>query len=278
MIESWVAVLVVASTLVAWWWLRRSRKQSWRHRMLRTSLPAAMAAELAEAVPVYARLAPVLKARVEGKVGVFLAEKTFTGCKDVVVGDALRWVIAGHACLLLAGRDDDWVYDDLDEILIHPLSWRREETISLGDGLEIREPGSFDGESWMRGPVIFSRGAIRKGTRELDGNNVLFHEFAHQLDAENGAMEGCPVLPKGLEPEWARVMGAGYDELVAKDKAGHSTFLDPYGAEHPCEFYAVAVEAFLEIPEPFKEALPEMYTVLVGAFGFDPISGMPISG
>lgn len=237
-------------------------------------MPENVIEHLCTTVPVYARLAPRLRERVDGKFNVFLAEKSFVGCKDVVVSDQLRWTIAGHACLLLAGRDDDWVYADLSEILIHPLSWRREESISLGDGLEIREPwAAFDGESWADGPVVLSRGAVRRSLRDLDGCNVVFHEFAHQLDAENGAMEGCPVLPNGLKKDWAKVMGFEYDRLVREDRDGIETFLDPYGAEHPSEFYAVVVESFLEIPDEFRVAHPEMYGVLVRAFGFDPSSG-----
>lgn len=247
-----------------------------RSRLLDTPLPENVVETLRRTVPVYERLAPELRRRVDGKFNVFLAEKAFVGCKDVVVSDALKWTIAGHACLMLAGRDDDWVYDDLSEVLVHPLTWRREESVSLGDGLEIREPwAAFDGESWTRGPVILSRGAIRRSVRDLDGYNVIFHEFAHQIDAENGAMEGCPVLPAALKPRWAKVMGAEYDRLVKDDENGVDTFLDPYGAEHPSEFYAVAVESFLEIPDKFRLEHPELFQVLAESFGFDPATGSP---
>lgn len=181
--------------------------------------------------------------------------------------------MAGHACLLLAGRSDDWVYDELSEILIHPRTWGREDSVSLGDGLEIREPwAGFDGESWERGPVVLSRGAIRRSLLRLDGYNVLFHEFAHQLDARDGAMTGCPVLPGGLGERWTREMADGFRRLGEADRAGVATFLDPYGAEHPSEFFAVAVEAFLELPVAFREAEPGLHAVFVEAFGFDPVA------
>lgn len=273
----WYA-LAAAILFAAWWWNSRREKAHRRRRLLETPLPENVQETLRRTVPVYARLSPALRRRVDGKFNVFLAEKSFVGCKDVVVLDTLKWTIAGHACLLLAGRADDWVYDDLSEVLVHPLTWRREDSVSLGDGLEIREPwAAFDGESWTRGPVILSRGAIRRSLREPDGYNVVFHEFAHQLDAENGAMEGCPVLPAALKPRWARAMGSEYDRLVKDDERGIETFLDPYGAEHPSEFYAVAVESFLEIPDRFREAHPELYQVLAESFGFDPATGSPVA-
>ena len=272
----WLASCLVLALAIGWW--KRSRVRSTRREKLlgATPLPENVLEHLRRTVPVYARLEPGLRGRVDGKFNVFLAEKSFVGCKDVVVSDELRWTIAGHACLLLAGRDDDWVYDDLSEILIHPLTWRREDSISLGDGLEIREPwAAFDGESWTNGPVILSRGAVRRSVRDLDGYNVVFHEFAHQLDAENGAMEGCPVLPNSLKGDWARVMGFEYDRLVREEREGIETFLDPYGAEHPSEFYAVSVESFLEIPHELKAHHPEMFDAMVRAFGFDPSTGLP---
>lgn len=271
----WYAI-AAAILFAGWWWRERRETRLRRSRLLDTPLPENVVEVLRRTVPVYARLEPLLQKRVDGKFNVFLAEKTFVGCKDVVVSDALKWTVAGHACLMLAGRDDDWVYDDLSEVLVHPLTWRREDSVSLGDGLEIREPwAAFDGESWTHGPVILSRGAIRRSVRDLDGYNVIFHEFAHQIDAENGAMEGCPVLPAALKPRWAKVMGAEYDRLVKDDENGVDTFLDPYGAEHPSEFYAVAVESFLEIPDKFRLEHPELFQVLAESFGFDPATGSP---
>jgi len=268
-------ILLAVFCLAALWWIhsRRVRAARWA-RLRETPLPENVVEVLRRTVPVYARLDPILRERVDGKFNVFLATKNMVGCKDVVVGDELRWTIAGHACLMLAGREDHWVYDDLSEVLVHPLTWRREESISLGDGLEIREPwAAFDGESWTNGPVILSRGAIRRSLRELDGYNVVFHEFAHQLDAENGAMEGCPALPNTLKAEWARVMGFEYQRLVKDDEKGIETFLDPYGAEHESEFFAVVTESFLEIPQELRAEHPEIYAVMVRVFGFDPATG-----
>jgi len=273
-------ILVAAFCLAAMWWGRVRHERSARlKRLLDSPLPENVTEVLRRTVPVYARLDPSLRKRVDGKFNVFLATKNVVGCKDVVVGDELRWTIAGHACLMLAGRDDDWVYDDLSEVLVHPLTWRREDSIALGDGLEIREPwAAFDGESWTNGPVILSRGAIRRSVRGLDGYNVVFHEFAHQLDAENGALEGCPVLPNGLKSEWARVMEFEFDRLVKDEAKGIETFLDPYGAEHESEFFAVVVESFLEIPQELQAEHPELHALMVRAFGFDPIDGKAAGG
>ena len=82
-----------------------------------------------------------------------------------------------------------------------------------------------------------------------DGYNVVFHEFAHQLDDEAGIADGAPQLPeKSMYADWSRVLGAEYEALVEAVERHRPTLLDEYGAESPAEFFAVATEAFFELP------------------------------
>ena len=46
--------------------------------------------------------------------------------------------------------------------------------------------------------------------------------------------------------------------------------LDPYAAESPDEFFAVACEYFFERPELLKSEYPEVYSQLLLFFGRDP--------
>jgi Mlc titration factor MtfA (ptsG expression regulator) len=48
--------------------------------------------------------------------------------------------------------------------------------------------------------------------------------------------------------------------------------LDPYAAEGPAEFFAVATEAFLETPMAFRAAYPELYNLLRDFFRLDPVA------
>lgn len=100
-----------------------------------------------------------------------------------------------------------------------------------------------------------------------DGFNVTVHEFAHQLDSENGAMDGAPELPKAMRGRWAEVMNTEYEALCRfadslpdepeetqaepdpafdkrRERHEGDWVLDPYGAQDPAEFFAVATEAF----------------------------------
>jgi len=53
------------------------------------------------------------------------------------------------------------------------------------------------GQSWYRGPVVLSWDDVRRTAHDHnDGQNVVFHEFAHQLDSESGANEGPLMQPR----------------------------------------------------------------------------------
>jgi hypothetical protein len=58
--------------------------------------------------------------------------------------------------------------------------------------------------------------------------------------------------------------------LLAADEGEEEPFLDPYGAEHPAEFFAVAVESFFTQPRELLQVHPELYGVLGDYFRQDP--------
>ena len=104
-----------------------------------------------------------------------------------------------------------------------------------------------------------------------DGRNVVFHEFAHQLDAESGSPEGAPALERRSKYlAWARVLGSEYADLVAELRKGHPTWLNAYGATNPAEFFAVLTECFFEQPLKLKRQHPALYEQLADFYGQDP--------
>jgi len=134
-------------------------------------------------------LAPEDQQELEGHVRVFLAEKQFEGCDGLVITDEIRVVIAAQACLLLLHRGTDY-YPDLKSILVYPRTYRSRATEE-----DEEQKAAFAGQSWLRGPVILAWDAVQGGVSDRsDGQNVVFHEFAHQLDEEDGQVDGVPVL------------------------------------------------------------------------------------
>ena len=77
------------------------------------------------------------------------------------------------------------------------------------DRLVSDERRVLSGESWAHGQVILSWPDVLEGAAVADdGRNVVIHEFAHQLDQENGHANGAPDLA-GFQryPRWSRVLG-----------------------------------------------------------------------
>ena len=103
------------------------------------------------------------------------------------------------------------------------------------------------------------------------GYNVVIHEFAHLLDALNGDIDGIPgPMPRDDQQHWAEVLNAQYDAFCEEVEAGGDTLLDPYGAQGPDEFFAVAAEAFFVIPRPMEKEQPALYRLLSGYFRQNP--------
>ncbi len=105
--------------------------------------------------------------------------------------------------------------------------------------------------------------------------DVIIHEFAHALDSLDGLWDGTP--PLGCDPrlaDWVRVFTLEYETLVRAAERGRRTFLDPYGAEDPTEFFAVATEAFFLEPNRMKRHHASLYHQLVALYRQDPAQWM----
>jgi Mlc titration factor MtfA (ptsG expression regulator) len=103
----------------------------------------------------------------------------------------------------------------------------------------------------------------------LDGAdyNVVVHEFAHQLDYDAPGTVGAPALADYRD--WAAAFSEAF-EILRRDG---SPVIDPYGAEDPAEFFAVAVEAFIQCPDELAAAHPDLYRVLADYLAIDPARG-----
>ena len=97
------------------------------------------------------------------------------------------------------------------------------------------------------------------------------NEFAHQLDGEDGAEDGAPRLPSPARyGAWAKVFAAEYaelDELLARHM---TSWIDPYAATNPAEFFAVVTEAFFKSPQRLQRHSPALYQQLADYFRQDP--------
>ena len=258
-------LIVAAGALGYLYWRRRQHRRS----LLETPLTADQRAIVAAQVPLTRKLPAALRGKLEGKINAFLDQVEFIGCNGLEVDEEMRLSIAAQACLLIV-NSDTW-YDHLHTILLYPGAFKSRQAEHSGYVVTEREIVRT-GESWSRGPVVLSWAHSRRGAHgHADGHNVVFHEFAHQIDDLSGHTDGVPVLnPDQKFADWERTFVTAYEHHVHNVEAGHRTVLDAYGAEGHEEFFAVAVEAFFETPAALKHAEPAVYGQLALLFRLDP--------
>jgi Mlc titration factor MtfA (ptsG expression regulator) len=246
-------------------------KKKRRERLMKTALPPALLAIVERNVPYYRALPPEDREELRGLIQIFLAEKKFEGCDGLEITDEIRLTIAAQACILLLHRKTDF-YPLLQSILVYPHAFVAPLKKSGPGGIVTEDLEELEGESWNTGALILSWDDVLKDVADMhDGYNVVFHEFAHQLDDESGIADGAPPLPKrSMYADWARVLGAEYDALVEAAERHRPTLLDEYGAESPAEFFAVATETFFELGGELKAAHPELYEQLSLFYAQDP--------
>jgi len=222
-------------------------------------------------VPIYGRLSDADRTELQGHVQVFLAEKRFEGAGGLTITDEIRVTIAAHACVLLLHRSTDY-YPGLYTIIVYPGAYVTGRTEREPMGIVTERTETRLGESSPRGAVVLSWNAVEAAASDVgDCRNVVLHEFAHQLDAEDGSVGGAPALSdRSRYVAWARILGREYERLRRDAFRGRSTVLDHYGATSPAEFFAVATECFFTRPGLLKARHPELYAELKGYYRQDP--------
>ena len=250
------------------------RKRLRRERLRSSPFPPEWKQIITRNLPIFARLPTNDQTELLGHVQVFLNEKRFEGCGGLELTDEIRVTIAAQACLLLLHRDTDY-YPELTTILVYPSTYIVEEERYLGDSIWSDGPDNRLGHTGRRmGSVVLAWDEVKHGAADpADGHNLVMHEFAHQLDFEDAATDGAPVLATRAEYlAWARVMRREFDALREAEEDGTPTVLDTYGATHPAEFFAVATEAFFERPRALRAKNRQLYDRLAAFFRQDPIA------
>ncbi len=265
-------VLGVAGLGVAFAGLRRWARSRRRARLMAGEAPDSWAGLLERNVPLYRRLPDKEKRKLHGLMAVFLDEKTFEGCGGLEVTEEMKVTVAAQACMLVLNNRYAF-YGKLRSILLYPAAYRAGEARLFS---AERAPGSDVrlGESWESGSVVLAWDHVRHGAHDFrDGENVVLHEFAHQIDQADGDADGAPDLgQRSRYSTWARAFGEAYERLQKRTRAGKRTVMDEYGATDPAEFFAVATETFFEKPRQLQEKYPDLYQELQAFYGLDPVA------
>jgi len=197
---------------------------------------------------------------------LFLAEKQFFGAHGFALNDAMRLSIAVQACLPILELGFER-YDGWSEVIVYPGDFRVPISETDDQGVVHEFHDERAGESWPGGPVVLSWDAAA----HAPDMNVVIHEFAHKLDMANGAADGMPPLHPGMDRRtWQEAFRVAYEGFCDAVDRSRETWLDPYAAEAPGEFFAVISEAFFESPNETRRRYPEVYEQLRQFYRQDP--------
>ncbi|OIO66602.1 MAG: hypothetical protein CO186_11605 [Zetaproteobacteria bacterium CG_4_9_14_3_um_filter_49_83] len=266
----WLIILSVLVVGLVWAGVRYRRIQR-RRSLFNNPFPEAWLPILEANVPLYLRLPLHLQRELQGLIQVFLDEKHFVGCAGLEIDAEIKVTIAAYACMLLLNRDHRY-YPGFITILVYPSAYVVQSTKRDGlvesEGFEVRL-----GESWHRGPIVLAWDSVLHGALDIkDGHNVVFHEFAHKLDEEDGSVDGVPLLgQRSRYISWARTMSKEFEALRLRSDLGKASVLDHYGATNPAEFFAVLTETFFEKPHQLKTRHPELYEQVSAYYRLDPV-------
>ena len=221
---------------------------------------------------IYNTLSDFQQKQLQGYMQIFLKEKQFIGCLGLQITEEMKVTIAAIACLLLFG-DRKTYFPNLRSILIYPNAYIVNETIMSDRYIVEERRVARLGESWTKDQLILSWDQIKQDLLNWhDWHNVVLHEFAHQLDQEDGIAEGVPILPRALDyAVWAKIMTAEYLQLCDRVENSKKTVIDSYGATNPAEFFAVATETFFEKPIQLNQKHQDLYELLQRYYRLDPL-------
>ena len=269
-----IIILLAVIGISACWWIL---SVNWRHRRRRQRVmsqpfPTQWRKIIKHRLPFFRGLPDHLQLQLKKHIQVFIAEKEFTGCDGQQINDDVKVTIAAQACLLLLNKDTDY-YPKLKQILVYPSAFYVDSEQN-DNGIVSHKRRVLLGESWEEGKVVLSwPDTLASAADPTDGSNLIFHEFAHQLDQQTGIANGAPILSKQEDyKEWSKILNQEYKQLQYCAENQIPCLFDYYGATNPAEFFAVITEVFFEQPQAFHQQHPQLYRQLAKAYALEPLT------
>ena len=202
---------------------------------------------------------------------LFMDDKLFEGAQGFEITTRVMLIISLQACLpiLKLGLD---CYKNFSTIIVYPSGFKTNRKVTDENGIVDHDKTHTLGEAWLGGPVILSWTDTEKAG-ELDGSNLVIHEFAHKLDMQNGVANGFPPLQSGMKlDDWVTEFSKAFDYFERKCKGHELRDISCYAATSPAEFFSVFSEVFFEQPKIIQKHFPQVHTLLELYYCQSPIS------
>lgn len=220
--------------------------------------------------PYYTKLSTDDQQTLQRSILRFIYTKEFIGV-ELDVTEEMKVIIAFYACLLLVHKETENCYDDLKTIVIYPHAVMVKEVRSAG-GIFTKERFVIQGQS-ANDTVVITWHEAKKEAYHLRHNNVIIHEFAHEIDFMDGYIDGVPPLEKSKYDSWVKTFSKEFtalNKIALHDRDwGKYKLLGGYAATNEAEFFAVVTERFFEAPASLKHHFPNLYNALERFYAID---------
>ncbi len=193
----------------------------------------------------------------------------------MTITDEIKVITAFYANLMRLGFKP-FEKNNTNTIIVYPNHFIIDETNSNG-GIHQDKNIVLQGQS-ANGTVVLSWQDIKQNIAYPQKENVIIHEFAHELDFEDGFADGTPVLEGYSYRRWSEVFSKTFESLQSVYNGGSTTegfeLLGSYALKNEAEFFAVCSERFFEVPKELKKYFPDIYEQLSNFYKLDPITDL----
>jgi Mlc titration factor MtfA (ptsG expression regulator) len=247
-----------------------------RKKLLAEPMPRHQVAVLERNVAHYALLPQAERAKMRDITRVLVAEKKWFGRGGLHVTEEMKLTVAAETSLLLLGVPNHDYFRRVLSVMIFPDKFQSANPDDDFEDDELSED-VHDGQTGYGWPVLLNWPDVLAEARDPHlGQNVVIHEFAHQLDFLDGETNGTPPLgSKQAEERWRFVMTRAFERHKIELKLGAETFFSEQAGDDEAEFFADAAEAFYCLPHDLHAEDADVFDVLKGYFNLDPRGWFP---
>ncbi|MRI02296.1 hypothetical protein GH721_17255 [Kriegella sp. EG-1] len=212
---------------------------------------------LSTTFPIYLKLPPILKEKCDQRISWFRSRKKMVFYGEVKNDNELKLLLSASAVLMTLGLKHFKMTRSVLRIIIYPSKYysRINKRHHLGEYNPRLKA------------VIFSAETVLKGFRIPDDNiNLAIHEFGHALSFEMMKKSAWEARRFRVGMRKIKML---FTQEGFREKMASSEYFRAYGLTNLQEFFAVAVENYVETPNDFLHNFPELYAILQRMLNFD---------
>ncbi len=264
-----IQLLFALAGLFLFWQSAKYFRRMWQYKKLKAMPFPQEYKTILQEILQYKLLSPAYKEKIHLLILLFIDQKEFVGVK-ISINNEIKIIIAFYASLMRLGFDIG-EKDHVSTIIIYPEHFVVNNGYTSG-GIHHDETAILEGQS-ANGTVVISWQDIKHNIAQQQKDNVIIHEFAHELDFEDGIADGTPILERSNYKRWSKVFSKAYDtlrdQMTTGETAERSVLLGTYALKNEAEFFAVCSERFFETPQAFKVYFPSIYQELKHFYRLD---------